>query len=226
MLLRPRVPENLGAVARALKNFGLADCVLVAPETSIDDPAAVRLAVQSEDVLAGFRSVATLDEAVADCAWVVGTSSRRLRGVRRVDVRAFASEAVRREPVALVFGDERSGLTNDEIERCHDLSAIDTDDAQPSINLAQAVLLYSYEWSKARRGAPAAPVLPVAATDGEVRLVEGALADLLRSASFLHDEGRHAMTELVRPLVRSRLTRDEARLWNAALRAARKRTGP
>jgi tRNA C32,U32 (ribose-2'-O)-methylase TrmJ len=122
--------------------------------------------------------------------------------------------------VAVVFGDERSGLTNAEVERCHDLSAVPTDLSQPSINLAQAVLLYAYEVrmaSLATAPPPPAP-LPVAASDAELARVEEALGETLKAGGFLVDEhpGRTALRDLFAPLRRSRLTRNEARLWLAA----------
>src|SRR5690242_5344075 len=92
VLLRPRNPENLGAVARAMKNFGLADWAVVELGTH-DFASARRVAVHAEDVLDRPRLVRTLDEAVADCAWVVGTSSRRVRGARRLPPDEVAREA-------------------------------------------------------------------------------------------------------------------------------------
>ena len=147
VLMRPRNAENLGAAARALKNCGLSEWTWVRPEAEDLGPAR-RLAVHAEEVLDGARRADTLEEAVADCVWVVGTSSRKVEGKRRLSPRAVGEELVARAaqgPVAVVFGDERSGLTNAEVERCHDLSAVPTDPSQPSINLAQAVLLYAYE---------------------------------------------------------------------------------
>ncbi|ABS27148.1 RNA methyltransferase [Anaeromyxobacter sp. Fw109-5] len=220
VLLRPRNPENLGAVARAMKNFGLADWAIAELGTH-DFATARRVAVHAEDLLDRPRLVRTLDEAVADCAWVVGTSSRRVRGKRRLSPAEVAREAMERAPAgrtALVFGDERSGLANDEVLRCHDLSAIPTDEAQPSVNLAQAVLLYAYELRRAalatREPAPAA----AGATDGELRGLEEMLRAALRETGFLAGPERHAVRDLLSPLRRARLTRSEVRLWTAALR--------
>jgi TrmH family RNA methyltransferase len=225
VLLRPRVPENLGAVARAMKNFGLSDWVVVAPEAN-DEAAARRLAVQSEDRLAARKSANSLDEAVAGCAWVVGTSSRRPRGARRYSPREFAEEAVARAaPVALVFGDERSGLTNEEIERCHALSSVPADESQPSLNLAQAVLLYAWEYRQAVLAREERPrgALPIAADDAELERLGALLRSVLKTSGFLQEEERHAIRDLLAPLRRSRLTRTEARLWTAALASVRKR---
>src|SRR5512138_3006062 len=114
VLVRPRNPENLGAVARALRNFGLEDWAIAALGTH-DFEAARRVAVHAEDLLDRPRVVPTLADAVADCAWVVGTSSRRVRGKRRLSPPEVAREALARAAegrTAIVFGDERSGLTN------------------------------------------------------------------------------------------------------------------
>src|SRR5512138_1910113 len=159
VLLRPRMPENLGAVARAMRNFGLEDWAIAALGTH-DFAAARRVAVHAEDLLDRPRVVATLDEAVADCAWVVGTSSRRVRGKRRLSPADVAREALARAPAgrtALVFGDERSGLTAAEADRCHDLSAIPAADEQPSLNLAQAVAVYAWELREAALAARPPP---------------------------------------------------------------------
>ncbi|WP_242393171.1 RNA methyltransferase [Anaeromyxobacter oryzisoli] len=222
VLLRPRNPENLGAAARAMKNFGLDDWAIAALGTH-DFGAARRVAVHAEDLLDRPRLVATLDEAVADCAWVVGTSSRAVRGKRRLAPAAVAREALERAGegrTAIVFGDERSGLTNEEIHRCHDLSAIPTGEAQPSVNLAQAVLLYCYEVRRAAlAAAPArATRLPQGATDADLERVEDALRDALRTAGFLAGPERHAVRDLAAALRRARLSRREASLWLAALR--------
>jgi tRNA/rRNA methyltransferase len=222
VLLRPRNPENLGAVARAMKNFGLADWAIAELGTH-DFASARRVAVHAEDLLDRPRLVRTLDEAVADCAWVVGTSSRRVRGKRRLAPAAVAREVLERAPAgrtAIVFGDERSGLTNDEVLRCHDLSAIPTDEAQPSVNLAQAVLLYAYELRRAALEAHArAPTpAPAGATDAELGGLEAALRAALRADGFLAGPERHAVRDLMAPLRRARLTQREARLWAAALR--------
>jgi TrmH family RNA methyltransferase len=233
VLLRPRNAENLGAAARAMKNCGLSEWTWVRPEAEDLEPA-WRLAVHAEDVLEAAGRADSLEEAVADCVWVVGTSSRKVEGKRRLSPRSVAEELVQRAaqgPVALVFGDERSGLTNAEVERCHDLSSVPTAPEQPSINLAQAVLLYAYEVRMALLTAsPHAPApLPVAATDAELSQVEQALADALVAGGFLvdtHIRGRTALRDLFAPLRRSRLSRREARLWLAALHTLAKRLAP
>jgi tRNA/rRNA methyltransferase len=229
VLLRPRNPENLGAIARAMKNMGLSDWAIA--ELGTHDFAAMRrVAVHAEELLDRPRLVRTLDEAVADCAWVVGTSSRRVRGKRHLAPEEVAREALARAGegrTAIVFGDERSGLTNAEVLRCHDLSVVPTAAEQPSLNLAQAVLLYAWE---ARRAAAAAEperavrtARAAGATDADLARIEEALRGALRDGGFLRGPERHAVRDLLDPLRRARLAPREARLWEAALRSLAKR---
>ncbi len=222
VLLRPRNPENLGAVARAMKNFAVPDWALVDPRTH-DFATARRVAVHAEDVLDRPRVETSLEAAVADCVWVVGTSSRHVRGKRRLAPREVAREAAERLAggnVAIVFGDERSGMTNEEIDRCHDLSAAPTHPEQPSINLAQAALLYAYELRIASlEAAPPPPaVLPQAATDAQLSLLEETLRETLRARGFLRGPERHAIRDLLAPLRRGKPTKKEVELWMAALK--------
>src|SRR5262245_50349824 len=89
VLMRPQNPDNVGAIARTMKNFGVREWVFVAPEFG-DLNAAKRMAVHAEELLGQARIVGTLDEAVHDCVWVVGTSSRHVRGKRRLGPRETA----------------------------------------------------------------------------------------------------------------------------------------
>lgn len=229
VLARPQNPENAGAAARAMKNFGLSDWVWVSPGFSDLGPAR-RLAVHATGLLDQVPRVQILEEAVSDCVWVVGTSSRTREGKRRLSPRDFAREALQRTAggtVALVFGGEQSGLSNAEIDLCHDLCGVPTDDAQPSINLAQAVLLFAYELRLAalERDPPPPPPRALPATAGALRAIEEALEEGLSRAGFLHHAERHAVRDLLGTLTRARLSRREAALWNAALRGLAKAVG-
>ena len=225
VLVRPRVAENVGAAARVLRNFGRADWVLVDPQR-LDMDVARRLAMGAEDLLEGVRSVPALDDAVADCAWVVGTDSRRVRGrppLEPASLAAAVAEAAPRGPTALVFGGERDGLRASELARCDALSRIPSRGPQPSLNLAQAVAIYAFALRGApdaapRRAAAGAAVPPAAAADEELVGVEKSLRAALAAGGFLRGPERHAVGDLTRTLRRSRLTRKEARLWVAALR--------
>jgi tRNA (cytidine32/uridine32-2'-O)-methyltransferase len=230
VLLRPRSAENLGAAARALKNFGLDDWVWVDPVVREDElEPARRLAVHAGDVLDAARTVESLDTAVADCTWVVGTTSRHVPGLRRIDPRQACSQLVERAAaggrVALVFGDEQSGMRNAELLRCNAVSAVPSDRRQPSLNLAQAVLLYSYELrtaTLAAQSASASAPRAVAATDAELHALQDLLGDVLAHSGFLVQSERHALHDLIAPLARSELSRREVRLWLAALHTVRR----
>jgi tRNA/rRNA methyltransferase len=167
-------------------------------------------------VLASARLASSLDEAVSDCSWVVGTSGRTRLRPPPMDPEAFASEAARRVGrLALVFGDERTGLLRDELARCHALTRIPSDARQPSLNLAQAVCLYAYALPRGPerrlRGAPRP------GTDADLRRLEGVLDDVLRIAGFVRS-GRSGVAPRVPPWKRLGLTRTEIRLWESAIR--------
>lgn len=226
VLLRPRNADNLGSIARVMKNFGLVDWVVVSPNPKLlEVPGLHRLAVKSGDLLESVRRVDTFEEAIADCSWVVGTTMRLIDGRRRHTPRELATEAVDRndEKWAIVFGDERNGLTQEDVEQCHALSFIPSSDDQPSLNLAQAVGVYAYEVAMARRSAKPAPA-PAYADDAMQRHVRTSLEEALSAAGFLREQDeRSAIDDLLKPLQRARLTKKEAGLWLAALKVISKR---
>ncbi len=140
---------NVGSVCRAMANMGLGRLTLVAPRILDGWEEGRRLAVHATDLLDARREVATLGEAVADCAAVVGTTARG--GLYRATVqppRVLAPEILRlaaQAPVAIVFGREDQGLHNDEIAQCTHLIRIPVDPRYQSLNLSQAVLIVAYE---------------------------------------------------------------------------------
>ena len=208
-------------MARAMKNMGLPDWAIVELGTH-NLAASRRVAVHAEDLLERPLLARTLDEVVADCTWVVGTSSRRFRGRRTLSPPEVAREALRRAPgrTAIVFGEERSGLTRAEARRCHDLSSIPAGPEQPSLNLAQAVLLYAWELRRAalEDPPPLGPTRREAAVDADLASLESLLRDVLRGSGFITGPERHAVRDLAGVLRRARLSRREVRLWTAALR--------
>lgn len=139
---------NIGSAARAMKVMGLQQMVLVAPECEVDAQA-IALAAGASDIALNAQIVSSLNEAVADCGLVVGTSARsRTLEWPMLDPRQcgeqFAQEA-NNHPVALVFGRERTGLTNEELQRCHYHVAIPANPEYSSLNLAMAVQTLCYE---------------------------------------------------------------------------------
>ncbi|MBS2031265.1 MAG: rRNA methyltransferase [Deltaproteobacteria bacterium] len=224
-MLRTQLPANLGAAARAMKNFGLSRLTLVAPRTS-DLPAARAVAVHAEDIIDRARIVASLADALADARWIVGTTNRPIAGQRQLAPPAFAEEAAARShegEVALLFGDEQSGLSNADLLACHDASTIPTEKEQPSLNLAQAVVVYANALF-GHAAAPPPPEREARATEKSLSEVERALRDLLHASKFPDpDRPGHGVAKLSQTLRRSGLTDAEARLWQAALRQVEQR---
>lgn len=149
VLIETTQPGNIGSSARAMKTMGLTRLHLVAPRLFPHDEATA-LAAGAGDVLDGARRHATLDEAIADCRLLVGASARR-RGValpeltpREAAARLIAAARDGTE-VALLFGTERTGLSNEELQRCHACVRIPADPGYSSLNLSQAVQVLAYE---------------------------------------------------------------------------------
>lgn len=218
VLLRPRRAINLGGVARAMKNFGLSRLTLVASQIqSWAD--AWRMAVKADDVLHGVRQCATLDEAIGDATWIVGTTNRARPGQRLLSPRELAQEALVRGAPTILFGDEESGLHNQDLLRCHDVATIATAPEQSSLNLAQAVLVFAHELFAATAAAPPAAAATVElADDALLRLFEQKLAHALTTSAWADaNRAPDAVAELVQPFRRARPTKSEALAWLTAL---------
>jgi TrmH family RNA methyltransferase len=152
VLVRPKIAGNLGAVARAMTNFGLTDLRLVTPEADPLSLEARALATHGEPRLQTARCFPDLVTAVGDCVWVAATSARTGGLFRRQNVMPVrngvqhAAQAARDGSVAFVFGPEDHGLTTEEVSRCHFLLTIPTHTEYGVLNLAQAVVVCCYEW--------------------------------------------------------------------------------
>ena len=163
VLVGTQHPGNMGAAARAMKTMGLSRLVLVAPEKPLDEEA-FRRSAGAEDVLGDAPVVATLAEAVADCRFVLGCTARSRRVQLEELLPAVAAQRVlakAAEPaeVAFVFGRERTGLTNEELQLCHAAVHIPSDPAFSSLNLAAAVQVLAYEVRMRLLGDAATPVV-------------------------------------------------------------------
>jgi tRNA/rRNA methyltransferase len=211
VLVRPQIAANVGAAARVMRNMGLSDLVLVAPEADPSDPRAYQLATHGEEVLERCRIVADLGEGVADCVLVAATSARVGGLTRRQfvgppdQVAPRLVEAMRTGPVALVFGPESSGLSNAEVTRCHYLIHIPTDPTYPVLNLAQAVAICAYELRRHWLRATDAPTLlppseaPAPFADQE-RAFEH-LRQALEDVHFLWNEKADSLMHVLRHLI-------------------------
>ncbi len=148
VLVGPQHPGNIGAAARAMKNMGLYDLVLVAP-SKFPHEQATTMAVGAADLLEQARVCNTLEEAVADCSRVAATTARSRYISQQVFApREWAAHHAARPQggrIALLFGRERVGLSNEELELCQEIVTVPINPDYPSLNLAQAVQLLCYE---------------------------------------------------------------------------------
>lgn len=150
VLVRPQLGENIGKAARAMRNFGLTEMRLVSPRDGWPNPSAGPSASGADDVLNGAVVYETTADAVADCAMVYATTVRK-RGVSKpVVTPEEAASAIRSEQgrSAILFGPERSGLESDDVALARAILTVPIDPDFGSLNLAQAVILCAYEWSK------------------------------------------------------------------------------
>jgi len=205
VLVRPQLGENIGKAARAMLNFGLTEMRLVAPRDGWPNPSAGPAASGADEVLAGAQVHPTVAEAVADCAHVYATTVRK-RGVTKPVLtpeeaaREIHSQAGRS---AILFGPERSGLETDDVALARAILTVPINPAFASLNLAQAVILCAYEWSKHVPsdvgGAPlleqptAEDLLPPAPQDELESLIEH-FDSLLEPRGYFRPEGRAAAT--------------------------------
>ncbi|MCW1977873.1 RNA methyltransferase [Xanthomonas campestris] len=242
VLVGTQHPGNIGAAARAMKTMGLTRLVLVAPEKALDEDA-YRRSAGAEDVLSDAPIFETLAEAVADCTLVIGCTAR----ARRVALEELAPDAgagrawaKAAEPaeVAIVFGRERTGLTNDELQLCHAAVHIPSDPQFSSLNLASAVQVLAYEVRLAQLAAEATPAAHAApAADGagprelpashaQMEGLFGQLGQTLDEIDF--HKGRapdSAMRKLRRLLLRAEMTEQEVRLLRGILADAQRMAG-
>ena len=230
VLVGTQHPGNNGSAARAMKTMGLSKLVLVAPEKAPDRDTHA-MAAGADDLIEAALVFATLAEAVADCRWVLGCTARsrriQLEQMHPRDAAGRAVLAAAGGPVALVFGRERTGLDNEELQLCHAAVHIPSDPAFSSLNLAAAVQVLSYELRCALLGdagngeGSGGRTLPPGehvASHAELEGLFGQLAEALDQIDF--HKGRapaSAMRKLRRLYLRANLDSAEVRLLRGVL---------
>ena len=152
VLVRPRNPLNIGAAARAMANFGFRDLVVVEPHAPVWRE--TRSAVGAEEIVKSARAVSELREAIAGSTAVIGTTSGSRRNLDRdliplAELRKWVKRRPRLKRAALLFGSEKTGLSNDALSYCHALVRVPTFPECPSMNLGQAVAVCCYELARA-----------------------------------------------------------------------------
>ncbi len=228
VLVEPSHPGNIGAVARAMKNMALGELVLVRPK-SFPHPEATARASGADDVLARARIVDSVTAAVEDCGYVAATTSRpRDQNFRALDLveaapRIFAMSD--RGPAAVLFGAERTGLTNEELALAHLLLRIPANPDYPSLNLAMAVQLVCYELFRAA-GSPAdsRPLseLPVPLASGaDMERFYTHLQQVMDETDFRDrtQQGNHLMTRIRRLFQRCEMDQNEVNILRGILTA-------
>lgn len=227
VLVEPSHPGNIGGAARAMKTMGLTDLALVNPQR-YPDPQAEWRAAGAQDVLESTRVYTTLEEAIGDRQWVVGTSTR----VRRIPwplekAETVATGILERLPayrVAILFGRETSGLTNEELQKCHCHLVIPANPAYSSLNLAMAVQVVAYEIYRQLEDGTIDPSQwdRSPATSAQIEGLIGHFESELVGSGFLDpDNPGQTMTRLRRLL--TRITPDETEV--AMLRGILKQLG-
>jgi len=232
VLVDPKHPGNIGAVARAMKNMGLRELRLVRPALFPHAEATAR-ASGADDVLDAAQVYEHFGDAIADCGLVVGTSARqRHMPWDLVEPRECAQQVVQAAGAggaAIVFGAERTGLTNVELERCNLLMTIPTDSRYSSLNLAMAVQVVAYElWLATRPGAPPPPPLevPLASAEEMARLYAH-IEQVLEAIDFRdRTGGGHLMARIRRLFNRARLDQNEMNILRGILTAVQSRRRP
>ena len=225
VLVRTSHPGNIGASARAMKTMGFSDLVLVAPR-HFPDPDATAMAAGAADVLAGARIVETLEAALADCAVVAGFSARRRDlSPSHETLRAAAASLLvnaAEGPIALVFGNETSGLSNEELARCRLLISVPANPAYGSLNLAASVQVACYELATTAGAFEApAPRERLAATGEDLEAFYAHLESAAIATGFLDPAQPGRFMERMRRLfARAAPERSEVKLLRGLLEAA------
>ena len=218
-------PGNIGAVARAMKNMGLSELALVSPKYFPHDEASAR-ASGAEDILERAMVVDSLAEALADCVYVAGASARsRTINWPCMGPRDCAERMIQESghgKVAAVFGPEKTGLHNDDLDLCHTLLTIPTDPGFSSLNLAMAVQVLTYELRVASMldEGPVFDVEAPPATSEEMEHFYAHLEKVLTDIEFLDpDNPRHLMRRMRRLFIRARPDKNEVNILRGVLTA-------
>jgi TrmH family RNA methyltransferase len=229
VLVEPSHPGNIGAAARAMKNMALRELVLVQPKQFPSAEATAR-ASGADDLLAQARVVGSVGEALEGCGFIAATTSReRDQNFRVLDVRAAAERIVveaRTAPAAVLFGAERTGLTNEALESAHALIRIPANSEYLSLNLAMAVQLVAYELFRAAMN-PAVSDIRTAplATPDEMEHLYAHIAEVLEHVDFRDrtQSGTHLMQRIRRVVQRAELDQNELNILRGFLTAVQNR---
>ena len=207
VLVRPQLGETIGKAARAMLNFGLTELRLVAPRDGWPNPSAGPAASGADVVLERAAVFDTVAEAVADCAHVYATTVRKRGITKPVETPEQAARGIHAEPgrSAILFGPERSGLESDDVALARTIITVPINPEFGSLNLAQAVILVAYEWSKGvDLVQPTEEILDPPAPQEELDAMFGHLDSMLEKSGYYYPANRVSTTKRT---VRTMLTK-------------------
>jgi tRNA/rRNA methyltransferase len=237
VLVEPQLGENIGAAARAMANFGLSRLRLVKPLQGWPNEKARVMAAGADRILDGATLFDTLNDAIADCSFVLATTARNHDQAKRVvSAEAAASEMATRvaagENVAIIFGRERIGLENHEVALADRIVTLPVNPAFASLNLAQAVVIVAYEWFKSATGAQLPFSMPEKSPPARKQQLDAFFSDLEheleRVEFFRPEEKRGTMSVNLRNIFqRMAPTQQDIRTLHGVINAiAQGRKGP
>jgi tRNA/rRNA methyltransferase len=222
VLVSPRNPLNIGAVARAMSNFGFLDMRVVAPyELSFRE---AQSAVNAHEILHAAQVFETVADAIADCSLVVGTTVGRARDLQQaIHTLPKGATLIRKQAqkahVALLFGSEKRGLSNDDFSYCNWMMRIPTQDPHPSMNLGQAVAVCLWEIARTSARMARQEVAESAATADEYQRITSVLHELLTESGYINPKSQISTEMKVRRLVRrAKMNSEDAQTWLGMLR--------
>lgn len=227
VLVEPQMPENIGMAARAMANFGLHEMRLVSPREGWPHDDAVAPAVGATHVLDAARAFPTTRDAIGDLHFVLATTARPRGQMKRILAPEEAFAEIRRRAVAgertgILFGRERTGLENDDVSLADAILTFPVDPAHSSLNLAAAVMLAGYEWTRTIGSGSlvaAHPGTPPALREAVASLF-AYVEDELDRAGFYPPNKRPIMTRNMRDMFhRMELSEQDVRTWRGAVRA-------
>lgn len=226
LLVRPQLADNIGAMARAMSNFGLEELRLVAPRGGWPNVKALEVASGAADIIEAAKVYSSFAAATADIQYAYATTARPRDMEKRVTNPATAmSEAHGHVKsglrVAIVFGPERTGLENEEITFCDTLITIPTSARNRSLNLAQSGVILGYEWLRCKGGAAVRRDLPKPAPRGEWQGLFAQLEEYLDAADYFRVAHKKPVMwqNLQNMLLRGGYSSQEVRTFRGVLRA-------
>lgn len=230
ILVRPQLGENIGAVCRCMLNFGLYELRLVAPRDGWPNPAAAPMAAGAKIVMDNAKVFETLDEAISDLKFVLAATARR----REMEIPVVGTHAVGKTlrhysdkgvPTGIMFGPEKAGLTNNDVALSDAILTYPVNPGFQSLNLAQAVNIFSYIWASSKDGGMPPEIFQKNISESAdrvdlIRMFEHLEGELTDAGFFYPPEKKNLMVQNIRsPYTRARLTKQEVQTMRGIIKA-------